>query len=80
MLGAAYNLKAYQCLATDISHLCCSEGAIQVVAEELRHPSEHHPLKHLKPDKLADHLFQMGEPPAGCCSFCLCEMQPEHIA
>ena len=65
VLGAAYCLEASRCLATDMSHLCCSKGAIQVVAEELRHPSGHHPLKHLKPDKLSDHLFQMGEPPAG---------------
>ena len=73
MPGAAHNLVVTQCLATDASHLCCSRGAIQVVAEELRHPSEHHPLKPLKPDKVADHLFQMGEAPAGCCSFCLCQ-------
>ena len=65
--SSAWPLTSCNCVA--------ARGRSRWVAEELRHPSEHHPLKHLKPDKLADHLFQMGEPPAGCCSFCPCEMQ-----
>ena len=45
------------------SHLLqyCREAVFNAVIDEVMHPSQNMPFKHLAVEELADHLFQLGK-------------------
>lgn len=46
----------------------CREAVFDAVIDEVLHPSEKMPLRHLGINQFADHLFQLGKPSQAYCS------------